>query len=81
MPGCLYVMTFLVKRFDREGERRIGDPMAYHYINQNMWWTGGYQGHTICSYPKLLTMGLDGVLEQIDFYDNKVDPSDKKKKD
>ena len=65
----------------REGERRIGDPMAYHYITQNTWWAGGYQGHTICSYPKLLTMGLDGVLEQIDFYDDKVDPSDKKKKD
>ena len=64
-----------------EGRRRIGDPKAYDIITRNMWWTGGFQGHTICSYPKLLSMGLDGVLGQIDFYDGRTDPSDTKKKD
>ncbi len=64
-----------------EGKRRIGDDQAYGHITNHLWWTGGYQGHTISNYPKLLTMGLDGVMAQIDEYDAKADPSDKKKKD
>ncbi len=32
---------------------------------------GGYQGHTIPNYPTLLELGLDGVLEKIDFWAEK----------
>ena len=64
-----------------EGRRRFGDPKAYGYVSEILWWAGGYQGHTIPSYPKLLTMGLDGVRAQIDEYDAKADPADREKKD
>ncbi len=64
-----------------EGRRRFGDDTAYRYATERLWWTGGYQGHTVSNYPKLLSMGLGGVMAQIDEYDAKADPSDTKKKD
>lgn len=38
-----------------------GDPAF-----QGLWWTGGYQGHTVPYYKKLLTLGLDGLLAEIE---------------
>ena len=64
-----------------EGRRRLGDDTAYRYATERLWWTGGYQGHTISNYPKLLSMGLDGVMAQIDEYDAKVSADDTKRKD
>ncbi|MBP5235940.1 MAG: hypothetical protein J6128_00135 [Clostridia bacterium] len=67
---------------DDEGVRRFGgDANAYGYVKGYAWSAGGYQGHTIPSYPKLLGMGVGGVLDQIESYDSKTDPADKKKKD
>ena len=64
-----------------EKGRRIFGAEEYGHITDHLWWTGGYQGHTIPSYPKLLTLGLDGVMAQIDEYDAKADASDTKRKD
>ena len=33
---------------------------------QGLWWTGGYQGHTVPYYQKLLDLGFDGLLEEIE---------------
>ena len=90
---CIYNETERVKKLhDRlvpddyrsiknEGIKLFGgDRKAYDTIN-NAWWAGGYQGHTIPSYPKLLTMGVGGVLDQIEYYDSRTDASDTKKKD
>lgn len=38
----------------------------YDAIRQeNIWWAGGYQGHTVPNYETLLTLGLDGLLAKI----------------
>ena len=42
-----------------------------------LWGPGGYQGHTVPNYNKLLTLGLDGTLEEIDKYD--ANTNDEKK--
>ena len=65
------------RSFERVGKSRE----AYDTMCSALWWTGGYQGHTIPSYPKLLNLGLDGVMAQIDEYDAKTDASDTKRKD
>ncbi len=42
---------------------------------------GGYQGHTISNYPKLLTKGIPGILDEIDHYDSICPANAKRKKD
>ncbi len=42
-----------------------------------LWGTGGYQGHTVPNYNKLLSLGLDGTLEEINKYDSNT--NDEKK--
>ena len=39
---------------------------ANHAAFTGLWWTGGYQGHTVPSYEKLLRCGIPGLLEEID---------------
>lgn len=43
----------------------------------SLMWTGGYQGHTIPGYPKLLGWGLDRTIEEINKYD--ANTNDEKK--
>ncbi len=38
---------------------------------------GGYQGHTVPSYPSLLRLGFDKTLEKIDLYDANTNDSEK----
>ena len=53
----------------------FGSTEAANASEHGLWATGGYQGHTVPGYPKLLSLGLDGTLEQIDLYDaNTIDP-------
>lgn len=51
-----------------EADRRfaIGDDTTVHEetLNNKLWLIGGYQGHTIPSYSKLLTLGIGGVHAQ-----------------
>jgi len=38
---------------------------TYDAMMRVLWWTGGYQGHTVPSYPLLLSLGIDGTKEKI----------------
>jgi len=61
-----------------EEKRRLGEEAhKIIYDNHNLWGTGGMQGHTIPSYKKLLTLGLDGTLEEIRKYESNT--TDEKK--
>ncbi len=42
-----------------------------------LWGPGGYQGHTVPNYNKLLSLGLDGTLEEINKYDANTDDQKK----
>ena len=53
---------------DRRGVELMGEE-AYE-ATEWLWWAGGYQGHTVPSYNKLLTLGIKGTVEQIDYYDS-----------
>ncbi|MBR3423989.1 MAG: hypothetical protein IKG80_05810 [Clostridia bacterium] len=76
------MVPFSYDEMHRRSFERVGkSPEEYDAMCSSLWWTGGYQGHTVPSYPKLLSMGLDGVMAQIDEYDAKTDASYTKKKD
>jgi len=61
-----------------EEKRRLGeDACKILHSGDKLWWTGGYQGHTIPSYKKLLTLGLDGTLDEIRKYESNT--TDEKK--
>lgn len=49
-----------------EADRLFGAEAFAAMSEDFLFAAGGYQGHTICNYPTLLTLGLDGVLEKID---------------
>lgn len=44
---------------------------------RGLWWVGGYQGHTVPSYQKLMTVGVDGILDEIIFYSSRCEDEDK----
>ncbi len=46
-----------------------------------LWWTGGYQGHTIPGNAKLVRLGIKGILDEINEHDALTHPNDKKRKD
>ncbi len=49
------------------GAELFGSKAAFHAIcDPPMFGAGGYQGHTVPDYPRLLTYGLDGMLSYID---------------
>jgi len=62
------------------GEELMGKE-AYWWAESYMWGTGGYQGHTIPSYDKLMKLGIGGTIEQINYYDSITPAGNKKKKD
>ncbi len=49
-----------------EADRLFGKEAFAALTEDFLFAAGGYQGHTICNYPTLLALGLDGVLEKID---------------
>lgn len=51
-------------RMYRRQEEIFGLP-ANHSAFAGLWWTGGYQGHTVPYYEKLLRLGLDGIRAEI----------------
>ncbi len=50
------------------GEQLFGKETYDAIRADDLWWVGGYQGHTVPSYPTLLDLGLDGVLAKIERY-------------
>jgi len=90
-PDYLEIHDDIERRYRAIGESRItpgsssameqacreffGSEEGAKASERGLWATGGYQGHTVPGYPKLLSLGLDGTLEQIDLYDaNTIDP-------
>ncbi len=51
-----------------EGERILGKTAFRALEGDALFHAGGYQGHTVPGYPRLLENGLDGMLELIDRY-------------
>ncbi len=49
-----------------EGDRIFGKENYGIVDRDGMFSAGGYQGHTVPNYPRLLSRGLDGMLEYID---------------
>ncbi len=50
-----------------EGFRRFGRE-TFLKLEDGLWTVGGYQGHTVPGYPKLLRLGLGGAAEEIRSY-------------
>ena len=63
---------------DKRGVELMGEE-AYAAADW-VWWAGGYQGHTVPSYDKLLTLGISGTIAQIDYYDGITPEGNVKKK-
>ena len=62
-------MTPLTKRhIAEEGRRTVGEAEYQALEEDALFHAGGYQGHTVPGYPRLLENGLDGMLELIDRY-------------
>ncbi len=61
---------------DAKGVEILGEA-GFEAANEGLWWCGDFQGHTVPSYHKLLTLGLDGTLEEIAKYD--ANTNDEKK--
>lgn len=57
-----------MKHKDDAGIALLGEKGYEELERLGMFWAGGYQGHTLPNYVTLLTNGLDGMLEKIDFY-------------
>lgn len=50
------------------GIAMVGEEKYREIEKAHIFHAGGYQGHTIPNYETLLTNGLDGMLERIDYY-------------
>lgn len=50
-------------RPDEETRARIDQ--AVQYLNTEAYWVGGSEGHMALDNPKILTLGLDGILAEI----------------
>ena len=40
-------------------------PDDYHMVGHGLWWTGGYQGHTVPNYDILMKKGIGGVHAEV----------------
>ncbi len=40
-------------------------PEDYEKFSQGLWWTGGYQGHTVPNYDILVTKGIGRVCDEV----------------
>ncbi|MBR4866098.1 MAG: hypothetical protein IKU11_05395 [Clostridia bacterium] len=54
------------KHLTQEAAALLGTPRWHGLSREFIFSAGGYQGHTIPSYPRLLEYGLDGMLGYID---------------
>ncbi|MBR6807454.1 MAG: hypothetical protein IKM46_03635 [Clostridia bacterium] len=73
------VRPLAYEHIDKRGIELMGEE-AYHNTDR-LWWAGGYQGHTVPSYDKLMKLGVGGTIEQINYYDSITPAGNKKKKD
>lgn len=64
------LMPMTTKYIKQVGKKRYGAENFRRIENEHMFHAGGYQGHTIPNYVTLLENGLDGMLEEIDFWAN-----------
>ncbi len=64
-----------------ERELLGGQEVADATHDSGLWMPGGYQGHTIPGFPKLLKLGVGGILAEIDEHDEITSTGNKKKKD
>ena len=55
---------------DAHGREYVGEEKYNVMCGEDMYWAGGYQGHTIPNYVTLLENGLDGMLEKINYWAN-----------
>ena len=53
------------EHMEKEREALFGE--ARHYMN-GLWWAGGYQGHTVPNYVRLLNRGIEGTLADVRKY-------------
>ncbi len=53
------------RHMDEESERIFGEER--HFLN-GLWWAGGYQGHTVPNYVRLLNRGIAGTLADVRKY-------------
>ncbi len=49
-----------------EGIRIFESESIYDSLGGSLWSVGGYQGHTVPSYPELLKLGLSGAMARIE---------------
>jgi hypothetical protein len=73
------VRPLLYEYIDDRGIELMGEE-AYRNSGR-IWWAGGYQGHTVPSYDKLMKLGIGGTIEQINYYDGITPAGNKKKKE
>ncbi len=52
----------------KAGHELIGEEKYNEIYKNELFWAGGYQGHTLPNYVTLLENGLDGMLEIVDKY-------------
>ena len=64
---------------DSKGRELMGKE-AYEWSLEYLWWPGGYQGHTVPNYSKLLEKGIGGIIDEIDRYDSVTPICNTKKK-
>ncbi len=53
------------RHMDEESARIFGEER--HFTN-GLWWAGGYQGHTVPNYVRLLNRGIEGTLADVRKY-------------
>ncbi len=51
-----------------EGRRRFdtGVPVYDRFVEGQLWWVGGYQGHTVPDYRILMNKGVGGIIADIE---------------
>lgn len=62
------------EHMEREREAIFGDER--HYI-RGLWWAGGYQGHTVSNYKRLLERGIEGTLADVRKYASNTNDEEK----
>lgn len=65
----------------RRGRELMGTEVYDYVVEHGLWSTGGYQGHTVPKYEKLLKLGVGGILDEIDHYDSLTPAGNRRKKE
>ena len=72
----IYPLTY--EHMNEEGRKFFGED-EYSVLHGALWSAGGYQGHTVPGYPKLLRLGISGTLREIEEAEAKT--GDEKKRE